>query len=268
METTTYTAIIVLLVLLALEGIAEYRENHHKPFLKDAASNIAIGAGYLLFNGLNVGIAIEAYDFMYRFRFMEPGHAWWVWGILVVLNDLISYWYHVAAHRINWFWATHSVHHSSQEFNFSITFRNSWVGNLNGRFLFWIWLPLLGFEPTMILIVYQAGLVYQAWLHTKRIGKLPRFFEYIMNTPSHHPVHHGSNTEYLDKNMGGVFIIWDRMFGTFAEEKAPVVYGLTKPVKTANPLRLVLDEYRKLFKTVFLSGSIRKGIRYALGSPQ
>lgn len=268
METKYYVyTISVLLVLLFIEGIHEYRENKHRYFIKDTTSNILIGAGYLFFNGLNIGIGLSAYELVYRFRFFETGQSWWVWGILVILNDFISYWYHVAAHKINWFWATHSVHHSSEEFNLSISFRNSWIGNLNGRFMFWVWLPFFGFEPIMILIVYQAGLIYQAGLHTKRIGKLPQLIEFIFNTPSHHRVHHGSNAEYLDKNMGGVFIIWDRLFGTYAEEKVPVVYGLTKPVKTSNPLKLLLHEYKNLFTGALMSGSFAKGIRHLFKAP-
>lgn len=257
-----------LLLLLLIEGICEYRENKHQYFLKDSIANMLIGAGYLVFNSMNTGIAMGFYGFLYHYRLTEFGEAWWVWGILFIVNDFISYWYHVAGHKINWFWATHSVHHSSQQFNVSISFRNSWVGNLNGRFIFWSWLAILGFDPLMIVVVYQVGLVYQSWLHTKRIGKLPKAFEYIMNTPSHHRVHHGSNPEYLDKNMGGVLIIWDRIFGTYAEEKEEVVYGLTKPVSTSNPILLLADEYKKLVKGILISGSFKNGVRYLFRAPE
>ena len=137
---------------------------------------------------------------------------WWVWVLLFFADDLSYYWFHRISHESRVFWASHVVHHSSQHYNLSTALRQTWVPMT--YFPFWLPLPLLGFPPWMVLLAQSWSLIYQFWIHTERVGRLPRPLEAVLNTPSHHRVHHGSNELYLDKNYGGILIVWDRLFGT------------------------------------------------------
>lgn len=154
--------------------------------------------------------------------------------VCIVLADLTYYLEHRFTHRVNLAWATHTVHHSSPNYNLSVAYR---FGPMDAIWavLFHIPLVLAGFDPVMVLFAEVIVLEYQTFLHTEAVGKLPRPIEWLMNTPSHHRVHHGSNKAYLDKNYGGIFIIWDRLFGTFAQEEETVEYGLVKPINSVNP---------------------------------
>ncbi|MFM6854591.1 MAG: sterol desaturase family protein, partial [Sphingopyxis sp.] len=156
------------------------------------------------------------------------GWAWWAWPLCFVLDDLFYYLFHRSAHRVRWFWASHVVHHGSQHYNLSTALRQTWTGFFSLAFLFRLPLFLIGFPVEMVLFCAGLNLIYQFWIHTEMIGRLPRWVEAVMNTPSHHRVHHGVNPRYLDANFAGVFIIWDRMLGSFTAERAddPVRYGL------------------------------------------
>jgi sterol desaturase/sphingolipid hydroxylase (fatty acid hydroxylase superfamily) len=162
-------------------------------------------------------------------------------------------------------WAAHVNHHSSEHFNLSTALRQSWTTPLTLPF-FYFWLPLAGFRPDMIVIQISISLLYQYWIHTELIGKLGPF-EWVMNTPSHHRVHHGSNVEYLDRNHAGIFIIWDRLFGTFEPEKAPVVYGLTTNIETFRPLRIAFHEWAALLRDVRGAASFREAVQYLFRPP-
>jgi sterol desaturase/sphingolipid hydroxylase (fatty acid hydroxylase superfamily) len=156
------------------------------------------------------------------------------WGVVFLLDDFAYYWMHRLSHVVNILWAGHVVHHSSEEFNLTVALRQS---SLHG-FMSWVFympLALLGVPVTMWLICHALNLVYQFWIHTREVDRLGPL-EWVLNTPSHHRVHHGVNPEYQDKNFAGTFIIWDRLFGTFEPERAPVVYGITKPLASWNPL--------------------------------
>jgi sterol desaturase/sphingolipid hydroxylase (fatty acid hydroxylase superfamily) len=168
-------------------------------------------------------------------------------AICVVLADLAYYWEHRASHRINLLWGTHSVHHSSEHYNLSIAYR---FGPLDGLVPLAFHAPLLlvGFDPLLVLVAEALVLAYQTGLHTEAIGKLPAPIEWLFNTPSHHRVHHGSNEQYLDTNYGGVLIVWDRLFGTFAAEEERVVYGLTEPLESNGPVWAFVHGYVRLFR--------------------
>ena len=176
---------------------------------------------------------------------------WWAWLLLFFLDDFVYYWFHRANHEVRFFWAGHVSHHSSVKMNFGTALRQG-VGERVHKYLFWMPLPLLGFDPLMIVIMISLNLIYQFWVHTELVTRLPAWIEQVFNTPSHHRVHHGSNVRYLDCNHGGVLIIWDRLFGTFSEESndEPVVYGLTKNIDTANPITVAFGEYRNLLSDV------------------
>jgi sterol desaturase/sphingolipid hydroxylase (fatty acid hydroxylase superfamily) len=185
----------------------------------------------------------------FNFALVEIPTTGWTILLCLVLADIAYYWEHRFAHRVGFAWATHTVHHSSPYFNISVAFR---FGPFDGLLPLFFYLPLalLGFNPLLIFACEMLVQIYQTALHTTAIGKLPRPIEAVMNTPSHHRVHHGSNEEYLDTNYAGLCIIWDKMFGTFAEERAEVVYGLTDPINSINPF------------VAFFHGFVRLGQRF------
>lgn len=205
-----------------------------------------IGISFFLIAGLYVG----AYVWASQFALFDIPTTWGSLIIALILADLAYYWEHRILHRINVLWATHSVHHSSPFFNISVAYRH---GPLDGFWPLFFHLPLvlLGFNPFLVLVVELLVQLYQTALHTEVIGKLWKPIEYIMNTPSHHRVHHGSNRKYLDKNYAGIFIIWDRMFGTFEEEKEEVVYGLVTPINSINPFVAFFHGFTRLFRDVW-----------------
>lgn len=192
---------------------------------------------------INVGIAERLLDvftmvpFFYFFKYVHDHFAFFdlttgpfTWILLFLLTDLVWYWYHRLAHEINLLWAAHIVHHQSEDFNYTVSARIT-VFQASIRCLFWAVLPLIGFPPAMISVFLLIHGLYPFFIHTQTIGKLG-WLEYFMVTPSHHRVHHSSNPAYLDKNYGDVLIIWDKLFGTFTEEKEKPVYGLTKPLES------------------------------------
>jgi sterol desaturase/sphingolipid hydroxylase (fatty acid hydroxylase superfamily) len=157
------------------------------------------------------------------------------------------------------------VHHSSEHYNLSTALRQTWVPMT--YFPFWLVLPLLGFQPWMVLLAQSWSLIYQFWIHTERVGRLPRWAEAILNTPSHHRVHHGSNEQYLDKNYGGILIVWDRLFGTFEPEGERVHYGLTTNIETHNPVRVAFHEYAALLRDVRRASGWRLRLSILLRGP-
>ncbi|HYB39997.1 MAG TPA: sterol desaturase family protein [Mycobacterium sp.] len=190
---------------------------------------------------------------------------WYTWVIAILGVDLLYYAYHRIAHRVRLIWATHQAHHSSQYFNFATALRQKW--NNSGEILMWIPLPLLGIPPWMVFCSFSVNLIYQFWVHTERIDKLPWLFEFVFNTPSHHRVHHGMDPEYLDKNYGGILIIWDRLLGTFQPELFRPHYGLTKQVDTFNIWTLQTYEYLAIARDVASATRLRDRLGYIFGPP-
>jgi sterol desaturase/sphingolipid hydroxylase (fatty acid hydroxylase superfamily) len=193
---------------------------------------------------------------------------WWAWLILFVLDDFSYYWFHRFNHQIRVLWAGHVNHHSSEYLNLGTALRPG-VGERIHKMLFWLWLPLLGFDVGMILTMIGVNLIYQFWVHTQAIDRLPGWFEWIFNTPSHHRVHHASNVRYLDCNHAGVLIIWDRLFATFSAETKtdPPLYGLTKNIHTFNPAKVLLHEYVSLWRDVKRSASLADKWNYLWQAP-
>jgi sterol desaturase/sphingolipid hydroxylase (fatty acid hydroxylase superfamily) len=194
-----------------------------------------------------------------------PATAWYTWVIALVGVDLLFYAYHRIAHRVRIVWATHQAHHSSEYFNFATALRQKW--NNSGEILMWIPLPLLGVPPWMVFASFSVNLVYQFWVHTERIDRLWAPVEFVFNTPSHHRVHHGMDPEYLDKNYGGILIIWDRLFGSYADELFRPHYGLTKPVNTFNIWTLQTREYVAIGRDVARARRWRDRLGYVFGPP-
>ena len=232
---------------------------------KDTWASLAMGVGSLFFVA---PISLAVYLFasaLWPYRLIDLGEGALGWIVALVGWDFAYYWNHRLEHEVRLFWACHVNHHSSQKYNLSTALRQPWTSWTSA--IFYPPLALLGVSPWLILVSGGLNLVYQFWVHTEAIGKLPRWLELIFNTPSHHRVHHGSNREYLDKNYGGIFIVWDRVFGTFEEERARVVYGLTKNISTYNPIRIAFHEYVAILRDIRGSRSLREIVGYVLGRP-
>ncbi|NKY88667.1 sterol desaturase family protein [Nocardia veterana] len=194
-----------------------------------------------------------------------PTNTWWYWPLLMVVVDLAWYCNHRFSHRVRLGWAGHQAHHSSEYFNLGTALRQKW--NPWSEAIFWLPLPLLGFAPWTIYIAFMLNLIYQFFTHTETIGTLPRPLEFVLNTPSHHRVHHGSDQLYLDKNYGGILIVWDRLFGTFQKELHTPTYGLTTPVNTYNIVRLQYHEYGNIIRDVRGATRWRDRLGYIFAPP-
>lgn len=257
-------AFFVLIGLELLGGVVAGRKYYR---FNDAVTNLSCGIGSQV---LGVFFAIftfwgysYAFDNYKRFNIEENALNWF---LLFLGVDFAYYWFHRLSHEINAIWATHIVHHQSEEYNLSVALRQSWFQTL---FSWWFYLPLafLGFSPAMIVTVAAVNTLYQFWIHTKAIKKLPAPIEFIFNTPSHHRVHHGTNPQYIDKNHAGSLIIWDRMFGTFQKEEEEVVYGITSPLNSFNPFRANFHYWRELFHNAGQTKSFKEKIYVFIKPP-
>ncbi len=189
-------------------------------------------------------------------------------AVLFLGQEFCYYWFHRASHRVRWFWASHAVHHSPNELNLSASYRFGWTGRITGTSVFFVPMIWLGFPPVAVFTVLSLNLLYQFMLHTTWIPKLG-WFEYVFNTPSSHRVHHASNAEYLDANYGGVLIVFDRLFGTYVEERAdlPCIYGLTKPVNSNNPLYIAFHEWIAMGRDLWQAKTWRERVLRVVGPP-
>lgn len=230
--------------------------------VKDTATSLFMGFGSGLAGLVTAGIAVAVTLWAYEHRlFTIPMTAWWAWLAIILIEDMTYYWFHRIAHERRFWWASHVNHHTSQHYNLSTALRQTWTGGIAGTWLLWVPMAFLGFNPIMIGIQKGFSLVYQYWIHTEAIGKMPRWFEAVFNTPSHHRVHHARNPRYLDKNYAGILIIWDKMFGTFTPELAeePCRYGIVKNLGTFNILRVAFHEW------VAMAQDVVRHPRHALG---
>lgn len=215
--------------------------------LNDAITNINCGITQQVTNVFFKAATFVLYVVIYQhFRIWDIPMTWWTWVLLFIGVDFFYYWFHRYAHEISVFWGTHVVHHQSEDYNLSVALRQSAIQTFLST---WFYLPLalVGFDPVSFITINAIQTLYQFWIHTQTIDKLPRWFEYVFNTPSHHRVHHGVDPKYIDKNHGGTLIIFDRMFGTFVEEKEPVHYGVTKQLSSWNPIWANIDYYKGLW---------------------
>lgn len=237
---------------------------------RDTFASLAMGIGNVIISAFTTLGAIALWSWGYDHRWLSLGQPslWWSWVVLFFAEDLCYYWFHRSHHTVRLLWAAHVNHHSSQRFNLSTALRQPWFTPITGP-VFWLPLAFLGYPPYMILTAEAVSLLYQFWIHTEVIGRLPRPFELVMNTPSHHRVHHGKNVAYLDRNHGGVLIVWDRLFGTFApEERAdPVRYGLTHDLESFNPLRIAVHEFVAIASDVLRSPSLSAALGYVFAPP-
>jgi len=191
--------------------------------------------------------------------------TWWSFIACFIAIDFARYWAHRVAHEQRFWWATHITHHNSKKYNFSVSFRLSWTQHI--KFVFFVPVVMMGFDPFVFFICHQIAVLYQFWIHTEYIKKLPAPIEYVFVTPSHHRVHHGSDEHYLDKNYGSTLIIWDRMFGTFTPEGVRPTYGITKQVDTYNPVYLVFHEFIDIYKDLRQAENMKEAWQILFGRP-
>lgn len=267
MPNLIHYAIPFFVLTVVIEVILTVKVKMEEYEYKDAITSITMGLGNVAIGLFTKALVFGAFIFVYQFRFFTIPFTWWAWVLLLFAEDLAYYWNHRIAHESRLFWASHVVHHSSQKYNLSTALRQTWTGSFY-TFIFWFPLMLIGFHPIMVIMQMSISLLYQYWIHTELINKMPKWFEVIFNTPSHHRVHHATNPQYLDRNHAGIFIIWDKLFGTFEPEVEKPVYGLVTNIDTYNPIKIAFIEWINMFKDVFKSKtSIGKRFLYFLKPP-
>ncbi|MBD2755391.1 sterol desaturase family protein [Spirosoma validum] len=261
-------AIPGFIILLVTEVIITAKQQKDYYDAKDTVSSLSMGIGNVIIGLVGKVIVFGAYSFVYQFRlFTIDMTQWWAWLLLFFADDFSYYWFHRISHSSRYFWASHVVHHSSMKYNLGTALRQTWTGNISGAFIFWVWLPLIGFSPVAVMTMQAISLLYQFWIHTELINKLPAPIEFIFNTPSHHRVHHGSDLDYLDKNHAGILIIWDRLFGTFEPERNRPTYGLTTNINSHNPVRIAFHEWTAISQDIRRAKSLRTALGYIFGPP-
>ena len=261
-------AVPVFVALILIEMVVARLRNRARYEPMDTLTSLLFGFGSsvagLLTGGLLLGLAI----WVYQFRLLDIPFVWWAWPLCFVLDDFAYYVFHRTAHRVRWFWASHVNHPSSQHYNLSTALRQTWTGFFAGSFLFRLPLFLIGFPPSMVLFCAGLNLIYQFWIHTEVIDRCPRWFEAVMNTPSHHRVHHATNPRYLDRNYAGVFIVWDKIFGSFTPEldSEKCRYGIVKNLGTFNLLWSVFHEWIGIARDLWRA-PMRYKLHYLLAPP-
>ena len=259
-------AFIGLMLLEAWSG-RHGRSVRYTP--RDTRASLTMGVGSVVINAAIGGAVVAVFEGVHRIALFDFGYTWWAFVACFFAEDLAYYWFHRVSHERRWFWASHVVHHSSQHYNLSTALRQTWTGKATLGFVFWLPLVFLGFTPGMVLFFTATSLLYQFWIHTEAIDRLPAALELVLNTPSHHRVHHANNPRYLDANYAGVLIVWDRLFGTFTPELAaePVRYGLVKNISTYNPLRIAFHEWIAIVQDVRSARSWRDRLQFLFGPP-
>lgn len=255
MNVLIYYAIPVFLltILLELWLLTKKRQAYADAVgyeTKDSVASISMGLGNVVIAAVVKTTTFGALLWIYQNsgfwrEFLDASH-WWAWLILLFADDFCYYWFHRVSHEVRFGWAAHINHHSSEYFNLSTALRQSWTTPFYS-WLFFVPLAVIGFHPAMIFTMHAISLLYQYWIHTETIGKLGPL-EWFMNTPSHHRVHHGANPQYIDRNYGGFFIIYDKLFGSFEPEGEKVNYGLVNNIKTFNLLKIAFHHWQSIFR--------------------
>jgi len=237
---------------------------------KDAVTSMLMGLGNLV-SDITMGfISVWVLMWAWQYRIFDIGVSLPIICLALIAQDFVYYWKHRAAHRIRWFWTAHVVHHSSEHYNLSTALRQPWNNHFTGFVLLSTPLVILGIHPLLLGFVGAINLLYQYWIHTEAIGKMPKWFEAVMNTPSHHRVHHGTNPQYLDANYAGIFIVWDKLFGSFVPERSDIKieYGLVKNIETHNPIRIAFAEMLGAIKDVIgPNRSLVSRLKYLFAPP-
>ena len=269
-STTTVYAVgaPLIIVAIALEAAVSGWKHTNYYERSDTWGTIGLLFGNITMASVTQGVVLSFSFYVYQFSLVEINTlmpVWAVWILTFLMIDFTFYWYHRASHRIRFLWAIHMNHHSSVEMNFSVAFRQAWFGPLS-KIPFFAMLPLVGFDPSITVIAGVCATLWGVVGHTQWVGKLG-YLDKVFNTPSTHRVHHGINPEYIDKNYGNLFIFWDRMFGTYAEEKAAAVFGLVKNLETNNPITITFYTWREILRDIKQAQSLGEVLGYCVGPP-
>jgi sterol desaturase/sphingolipid hydroxylase (fatty acid hydroxylase superfamily) len=266
MHHTNVIGISLLFAAFFLEFLLILWHIPNRKMVKDTMANFLIGIGTIVVGAIEKGSAFGLYSFAYTLSIFKAQPCWWLWIIGFLSCDFMHYAYHWLGHKTRLFWAAHITHHSSQYFNLSTGLRTNGI-HLFYRFVFWSPLCILGIPPEMILFIESITASQNFLVHTEKIGKLP-ILDWIFNTPSNHRVHHGSNPEYIDKNLGGMLMIYDHLFGTYAKETTPPVYGITHNIDTHNPLKIMFHEHLGMAEKFSKMKGTRAKLNYLFSKPQ
>jgi len=264
-----YPVSALIIVISLIEGLVLAHSRTHKQDWRATGVSILDLFGRHLVALVPFSLAHSLFNLAWEHRVATiPLQGILALTTLFIGQEFCYYWYHRAAHRVRWFWATHAVHHSSNELNLSAAYRLGWTGKLTGNAITFVPLVWLGFRPEVVSMTLTINLLYQFWLHTTWIPRLG-WLEYVLNTPSAHRVHHASNLDYLDANYGGVLIIFDRLFGTYRPERdqEPCRYGLVTPITTPNLLWIEFHAWVGMFRDVLRARSPREVAGYLFGPP-
>ena len=269
----TLSALPIILLLATVEWFHFRRTDIFE--VRDSAASIAMGAVYVLIaeGVMVVALVLPAYEWLYQFRLFTQQLTLASLLTLFLLVDLCFYLFHLAAHRVRFLWGVHEVHHASEHFNYTVAFRQSVLYAVVGVYVFFIPAVILGFTPESVLLMLAANLIFQIFPHTQWFGRFPEPIEWVFNTPSNHRVHHGRNPGYVDRNMGGVLMIWDHLFGTYAVESPDeqVEYGVVSLINSTpgyNPIKLTFREYACMFRDLSRPGPLSFRLKHLWGPPE
>ena len=258
----------IVLAMIFAEALISNWQNRKYYKKEDTYCTVGLLAGNIVMAFAIKGLVLAFHFYLYQFRIFDFANTiplWAMWILTFIMIDLVFYVYHRMSHRTRFLWAIHLSHHSSEEMNFAVSFRQAWFGPIS-KIPFFMTLPLLGFDPTIIAV---AGVMSTLWGivgHTQIVDKLGPL-EWVFNTPSHHRVHHGSNKQYIDKNYGNLLIIWDRMFGTFEPEEEPVTFGLVNNVNTFNPAKITFMAWSSMIEDIKNKNDFSEMLNAIFGPP-
>jgi sterol desaturase/sphingolipid hydroxylase (fatty acid hydroxylase superfamily) len=260
-----YAAPVMFLFVL-IEWYISHRQNHNLYDRRETIGSILVGVGNVV---INLILKVAMFTFVVLVYNLLPWRMhlnWWTFIPCYLIFDFCSYWSHRISHQQRFWWATHVVHHSSENYNLTVSFRLSWVQHL--KLIFFLPVALIGFHPIVFFVVNQIAVLFQFWVHTEYIRKLHPAIEYVLATPSNHRVHHGSQEKYINKNYGATFIFWDRMFGTYQKEEEQVQYGITANIPNkANPLTINFHEYADMWRDVKAAKGLKRKLFFIFGDP-
>jgi sterol desaturase/sphingolipid hydroxylase (fatty acid hydroxylase superfamily) len=260
----TLLAIPFFFAAMGLEAIVARRQGRRVFAWPDTLASLAAGTGSVVVGAFWEGALFASYFALYELTPLRLGDGPLAWALALLADDFAYYWFHRLHHEVRVLWAAHVTHHSSQRYNLATALRQSWTPMT--ALPFYAPLPLLGFDPLMLVTVHSLNLLYQFWIHTETIDRIGRF-EAVLNSPSHHRVHHASNPRYLDRNYAGILIVWDRLFGTFEPEREAPVYGLTKNLTTYDPFRIAFHEWVAVLRDALRPAPLATRLAYLLQPP-
>jgi sterol desaturase/sphingolipid hydroxylase (fatty acid hydroxylase superfamily) len=262
LEQFSTVMLVIIIVEVAIDFVARQQRDY-----KETAANFGVGIIHeVLSSTIAVVFIFVGLSFFWALSPFRIKVNIWTVLLAILIADFLYYWNHFAEHRIRFFWAHHSVHHSSTDFNLSVALRLAWAED----FILWIFyipLVLIGFHPLVVLLSIEVIGLYQVWIHNQKIGRLGILDEFL-NTPSLHRVHHGANPQYIDKNYGAILCIWDKLFGTYEPEQEKVIYGLTENIETQNPIKINTLEYLRIWSYVKQSQNFSEVLKSVFGPPE